>query len=172
MLFFNANFRYIWNMRILGIDPGIGRIGWAILEKTNSEIEIVDCNCIETEKRLEVSERLLVLFKTLQKIIKKYKPDILAVEDLFFNKNTKTAFLVSQAKGVILLSAAEAKMSIFSYTPLQIKMSLTGFGRAEKSQVAFMVKKILKLKTLPKLDDTVDALAVAITQSFSNFKIK
>lgn len=157
-------------MRILGIDPGIGRLGWAVIETESGKLNTKDYGCIETKVNSKTEERLLILFESLKEIAKKYKPEVLAIEDLFFNKNAKTNLVVSEARGIILLIGAINNMSIFSYTPLQVKISLTGHGRAEKSQVAFMVKRILKIEKMPKMDDTVDALAIAITHSFSNKK--
>lgn len=154
-------------MVILGVDPGIGRCGWAIIEKDGSKNTAKDYSCIETEVNGKLEERLLVLNAEFQKIIKKYKPDVLSIEELFFGANSKTALTVGQARGVILLSAAQAKIPISAYTPLQVKMAITGYGRADKNQIAQMVKVILKIKTLPKIDDTTDAIAIALTHSFS-----
>ncbi len=157
-------------MKILGIDPGIGRCGWAVLETQNTKLNLLNCGCIETKTNGEIAQRLKVLFENLNEIIKKYKPEILAIEDLFFNKNAKTNLMVGEARGIILLTAALNNIPVISYTPLQVKIALTGYGRAEKSQVGFMVKNILKLEKLPKPDDTVDAIAIAITQGFSKKK--
>lgn len=154
-------------MIILGIDPGIGRCGWAVLETGNSKLEAIDYGCIETSSNKEVAERLKEIYLNLEKIIKKYKPDVLSIEELFFNTNSKTAFVVGQARGVILLAACQNKLDIAIYTPLQVKMAVTGYGRADKNQIGQMVKTILKLKEIPKPDDTADALAVALTHAFS-----
>ena len=118
--------------------------------------------------KLEPSERLKQIYNSLTKIIEEYNPDALAVEELFFNTNAKTAFIVGQARGVILLSAAQKNIPIMTYTPLQVKMAITGYGRAEKSQIGQMVKVLLKLKEIPKPDDVTDALAVALTHAFTN----
>ena len=157
-------------MRILGIDPGIGRLGWAVIEVNSGKLEVKDCNCIETKANSKTENRLLILFEELKEIVKKYQPEVLAIEDLFFNKNAKTNLIVGEARGIVLLIGAINHMSIFSYTPLQVKISLTGYGKAEKSQVGFMVKRILKIEKMPKIDDVVDALAIAVTHSFSNKK--
>ncbi len=154
-------------MIVLGIDPGIGRCGWGVIKNENSKMTPIDYGCIETEVNGKIEERLIVIDQKIREIIKKYKPDELSIEELFFGANSKTAFSVGQARGVILLAAAENKIPIFIYTPLQIKMALTGYGRAEKNQIAQMVKIILKLEKIPKLDDTNDALAIAITHTFS-----
>lgn len=154
-------------MRILGIDPGIGRLGWGVVEIQGSKLIAQNFGCIETKANSKAEERLLIIDREIGRIIKANKPDALSIEDLFFGANSKTAFSVGQARGVVLLAAARTKLPVFIYTPLEVKMALTGYGRAEKSQVAQMVKVILGLKVLPKLDDTTDALAIAITHSFS-----
>ena len=154
-------------MIILGIDPGIGRMGWGVITIQSSELRVQNYGCIETSSKLEVPKRLLQIHDELTKIVKKYKPDALAVEELFFNTNAKTAFVVGQARGIVLLLGAEFKLDIGIYTPLQVKMALTGYGRAEKTQVGKMVTTLLNLKEIPKPDDTADALAVALTHAFS-----
>ena len=155
-------------MIILGIDPGIGRCGWGVVKTINSSTtEVVDYGCIETKPNKKTEERLLEISEELDAIIKKNKPDVLAIEELFFGTNSKTALTVGQARGVILLEATRKKLSDFVYTPLQVKMSLTGYGRADKNQIGQMVKVLLKLEKIPKIDDTSDALAVALTHVFS-----
>lgn len=154
-------------MVILGIDPGIGRMGWGVIDSKNHELRIMNCGCIETPAEQDTPQRLLSIHKEIVRIIDQYKPDELAVEELFFNTNAKTAFVVGQARGVILLVAAEKNIPVAVYTPLQVKVSLTGYGRAEKAQVGKMVQTILKLKEIPKPDDVADALAVALTHAFS-----
>lgn len=154
-------------MIILGIDPGIGRCGWAIIEYKSSKFKVLDYGSIETTPNGKIEERLLVISDKIMGFIKKYKPDVMSIEELFFGANSKTALIVGQARGVILLCAAEYKLPVAIYTPLQVKMALTGYGRADKSQIGQMVKAILKLEKIPKLDDTADALAIAITHAFS-----
>lgn len=154
-------------MIILGIDPGIARCGWGVIEIQGSILKVLNYGCIETPSSMEVSLRLAVIYKEISKLIKKYSPQDLAVEELFFNTNAKTAFVVGQARGVILLAGAENKLTNHIYTPLQVKIAVTGYGRAEKAQVGKMVKTILKLKEIPKIDDTTDALAIALTHAFS-----
>lgn len=154
-------------MRILGIDPGIARTGWGIIEETKGKIKVIAYDCFETSPLEETPNRLLNIHSEILNLINKYKPDALAIEELFFNTNAKTAFVVGQARGVILLSGAKTKLKIAVYTPLQVKMAITGYGRAEKAQVGQMVKTILKLSYVPKPDDTADALAVALTHAFS-----
>ncbi len=154
-------------MRILGIDPGIGRCGWAILDAKGSKLEVCDYGCIETSSKSSVEERLEQVYSQIVKIIKKHKPEVLAIEDLFFGANSKTALIVGEARGVALLAAFQNKLKTFVYNPLQVKIALTGYGKAEKAQVGIMVKIVLKLKVVPKPDDTADALAVAITHAMS-----
>ena len=153
-------------MKILGIDPGTGRVGWGIVEHEGGVDSLVECGCYETKVNSELPERLLKIHIFLKDIITKFKPDILAVESLFFATNVKTAFDVGAARGVILLAGEEAKLPIFQYTPLQIKSSLVGYGQAEKHQIQFMVTKILHLKEVPKPDDAADAVAIALTHIF------
>jgi len=161
---------------ILGVDPGYARAGWSILNKYGplkirqnvgsrgaQNLELIEYGCIETPKSMEHAERLKYLNSELDKIIQKHKPEILAVEDLFFFKNLKTAIKVAEARGVILMTAFNNKLKIYEYTPLQIKQALVGYGRAEKKQISSMVKIILGLKEIPQPDDAADAVAVAIT---------
>ncbi|MCL4352962.1 crossover junction endodeoxyribonuclease RuvC [Patescibacteria group bacterium] len=154
-------------MTILGIDPGIGRTGWGVIKCQMSNVKCQMFDCIETSSSLAIEKRLAILYEEMTQIIRKYKPDVLAIEELFFNTNAKTAFMVGQARGVVLLAAGQNSLPVFVYTPLQVKMAITGYGRAEKSQIGQMVKVLLKLKEIPKLDDITDALAVAVTHSFT-----
>ncbi len=150
-------------MIVLGIDPGYAITGWAALRKRKSKIEVIDYGCIYTEKDIEHTDRLLLLHTELSGIIKKYKPKIGVVEDIFFYKNVKTALKVGQARGVILLTCIQNNLDIYEFTPLQVKQALVGYGRADKMQVQKMVKLILGLDKIPKPDDAADALAVAVT---------
>lgn len=159
-------------MRILGVDPGIARCGWGVLEVQNSEFRIQNYGCIETSKDSDSYERLVDVYEQVLKIVKKYKPDALAIEELFFTSNAKTAFKVGEARGVIILASAMQKIPVFSYTPLQVKIAVTGYGNADKGQVGRMIRAILKLKEIPKIDDTADAIAVALTHAFTNKKLK
>lgn len=154
-------------MRVLGIDPGIGRMGWGIVESQNSNLKSQNYGCFETEAKLSVPERLRLIHEFVVKTMTQYKPDAMAIEDLFFSNNAKTAFVVGQARGVILLAAAEHRVPVKIYTPLQVKIAVTGYGRAEKAQVGKMVKTLLKLSEIPKPDDTADALAVALAGIFN-----
>jgi crossover junction endodeoxyribonuclease RuvC len=152
---------------ILGIDPGFALVGWGVVEGIHDKLIAKDYGCIETDKRLPIEKRLAIIYKELQKIIRKYKPDIISVEELFFFKNVSTAIAVSQARGVILLAAEQSKVPVQEFTPLQVKQTICGYGRAEKAQIQKMIKIILKLKTTPKPDDTADALAIAICSAVS-----
>lgn len=154
-------------MVILGIDPGIGRMGWGIIEKVkNSQVLVKGYGCVETDAKQDSQERLLVVYDQTIQIIKKYKPEALAIEDLFFNKNVKTAFAVGQARGVVLLAAVQNNIPVTVYTPPQVKSAVAGYGKADKKQIGQMVKLTLRLKEIPKPDDTADALAIALTHAF------
>lgn len=159
-------------MKILGIDPGTATVGWAVIEEKNGKLFPFGFGHISTSKKKAEADRLLEIAKDLEVIIKKYKPDEASVENLFFFKNQKTIMQVSQSRGAILLTLAKNKLTIANYTPLQVKQSLTGYGKAEKKQVQFMVKNILGLKTLPKPDDTADAIALAICHIHSRKKFQ
>jgi len=146
----------------MGIDPGTAITGYGVIKKGPNELTTIDYNCIRTTTHYSTAERLGQIGQQLTRLIKKYKPDRIAVEDIFFFKNLKTAVKVSQARGVILAQAAQLKLPVIEYTPLQVKQAVTGYGRAEKKQVQEMVKLILNLKEIPKPDDAADALAIAI----------
>lgn len=154
-------------MVILGIDPGYARVGWGVIENQKSKIKYQISGCIETLKTTDSQDRLVDVYKQVCALIKKYKPHALAIEELFFANNAKTAFKVGEARGVIILAGAMQKIPVFSYTPLQVKIAVTGYGNADKGQVGRMIKAILKLKDMPKLDDTADAIAVALTHAFT-----
>jgi crossover junction endodeoxyribonuclease RuvC len=154
-------------MIILGIDPGIARVGWGVIEVQGSKILVKEYDCFETPKTDDEGKRLVAIHKFLEKLIKDFKPDVVAVEELYFTTNVKTAIRVAQARGVILLVAAQAGLEVYPYNPLSIKTAVTGYGKADKNQVMAMVKQILKLDKNPKLDDTADALAVALSHAFS-----
>ncbi len=149
-------------MRILGIDPGTALVGWAVIEEKNGQILPVAFGHISTSQKKSDESRLLEISRDLENIIKKYKPKEAAVEKLFFFKNQKTIIEIGQSRGAILLTLEQKSVSIANYTPLQVKQSVTGYGKAEKKQVQLMVKNILKLKSVPKPDDTADAIAIAI----------
>ena len=157
-------------MIILGIDPGTATTGYGVIENNQGKLKAVKYGCILTDKKLKMPERLDLLGEELKKIIKKYKPQAMAVEELFFFKNAKTIITVGQARGVILFIgknvgkniSKKAEFDIYEYTPLQVKQAVVGYGRADKRQVQQMVKAILGLDSIPKPDDAADALAVAI----------
>ncbi|NCP46826.1 crossover junction endodeoxyribonuclease RuvC [Candidatus Collierbacteria bacterium CG1_02_44_10] len=153
-------------MKILGIDPGTGRVGWGIVSHNKGVETFVDCGCFETKVNSELPDRLALVYNFIENIINLHHPDAFAVESLFFEKNVKTAIDVAAARGVILLVGKRAGLPIFQYTPLQVKSALTGYGKAEKSQVEFMVGKILRLKNKIKPDDAADAVAIALTHAF------
>ncbi len=157
-------------MIILGIDPGYALVGFGVIEKTANSVKMLDYGVIETFKNERMCDRITKVYKGVTMLIEKYKPDAFAIEELFFKNNQKTAINVAMARGVTLLSATQHMGSdnLFEYTPLQIKQALTGNGRAEKSQVQYMVKAILNLKNIPKPDDAADALAVALCHSQTN----
>jgi len=154
----------------MGIDPGVARMGFGVINKISgsksknrNEIKCLDYGLIETSPNLPMAERLEILYNELNNLIRKHKPKILAVENIYFFKNFKTAMPVSQAKGVVLLAAAKKKIPVSEFTPLQVKMNITGYGRATKIQMQKMVQTILFLKEIPKPDDVADALGVAIS---------
>ena len=153
-------------MKILGIDPGTGRLGWALIEKKGSEYAFLSCGCFETKANSPLEERLEKIYDFLKKLITENKPDEMAVESLFFSTNVKTAFDVGAARGVILLVAKQSLVPVTQYTPTQIKSSLTGYGKADKTQIQYMVTRILHLKEIPKPDDAADAVAIALTHTF------
>ena len=149
-------------MIILGIDPGYAIVGWGVVEYTGSKFKTLGYGSITTPAGMPVVERLERIYRGMLEIIEKYKPDQMAIEELFFNTNAKTAIVVAQARGIILLSAKISGVSIAEYTPLQVKMAVVGYGKAEKKQVITMVTSMLRLDAPPKPDDTADALAIAI----------
>jgi crossover junction endodeoxyribonuclease RuvC len=155
------------SVKILGLDPGTATTGWGLIEEIKGEPVMKAYGCIETPKTKSDSKRLAEMAGDLRQILAQYQPDEVAVEDLFFFKNLKTAIKVAQARGVLLLIPTENKIPVYEYTPLQIKQALTGYGRAEKKQVQLMVQNILKLKKIPQPDDAADALAVALCQQQS-----
>lgn len=155
-------------MRILGIDPGIGRMGWGIIEKEkNNKFLIHGYGCVETMPNSDIPGRLYALYDEICRIIDEYQPEELAIEDLFFAKNVKTAFAVGQARGVVLLAASQKDLQVSVYTPQQVKSTVTGYGKADKKQVGQMVKLTLHLPKIPTPDDTADALAIALTHAFT-----
>lgn len=158
-------------MKILGIDPGSGIIGFGLVEK-KSNSKMIDAGVIRTTIGDKDAPRLLELYTSMKELVKELKPDVASVEKLFFASNVTTAMKVAQARGVILLALAEEKIPIYEYTPLQIKMAMTGYGRATKAQIQEMVRVQLGLKNKPKPDDCADALAAALTHIANGINAK
>lgn len=158
-------------MRILSIDPGYERVGIAIIEKkSQKEKEIlVFSECFKTDPKLQINDRLFLIGQEIESLIKKYKPEICAIENLFFANNAKTVMGVSQARGVIIYEASRGGLKIEEYTPLQIKNATTGYGKATKSQVDSMVRQLIEIPDSLKQDDEIDAIACGLT-SFAHFR--
>ena len=152
-------------LKLLGIDPGTALIGWAFIQVDNTGDVIkksIEYGTIKTQAGLKTADRLLIISDELKQILKKHKPDVVGVESVFFHKNQKTAINVAQARGVVLLEAARIGAHIVELTPLQVKESIVGYGRAEKKQMQNMLKLMLGLKTVPEPDDAADAIGIAI----------
>lgn len=154
-------------MKVLGIDPGYGRVGWALLEGDTSSQKLIAADCFETSATKELPLRLVDIHEHISQLIETYEPDEAAIEDLFYFKNKKTVIGVGQARGVIVVALVQKKVPVFDYTPLQVKSSVAGHGQAEKKQVQMMVKALLG-SSAPKQDDAADAAAVALTHLFTN----
>jgi len=155
-------------MRILGIDPGTGILGFGVIDFDKGKPQLVDAGVIRTLAKEDDAVRLQTIFEEITDIIVQSEPTVMAIEKLYFAQNVTTAMTVSQARGVVLLAGQQAGLEIFEYTPLQIKQALTGYGRAEKKQIQEMVRVILQLRAVPKPDDAADALATAITHSMTS----
>ncbi|WP_422660183.1 crossover junction endodeoxyribonuclease RuvC [Paenibacillus sp. EC2-1] len=154
-------------MRIMGIDPGIAIVGFGFVDKVGSKVTPVQYGSIQTEAHTPDEERLKHVYDGMVQLIDKYKPEAVAFEKLFFNRNVTTAMSVSQARGVLILAAVQQGLPIAEYTPMQVKQAIVGYGKAEKKQVQEMVRMFLKLQSVPKPDDVADALAVAICHAHS-----
>jgi len=154
---------------IIGIDPGYARCGYGVIEKKGSRFSALEYGCIETSKKAPLLERYFQIEETLNEIINDFEIDVFSIEKLFFNKNVKTAIEVAQARGIMLLVAHKHNLIIKEFTPIEIKLGVTGYGRAEKNQVQKMVKNLLSLSEIPKPDDTADALAAAICAANKNY---
>lgn len=154
-------------MRILGIDPGVAIVGFGIIESDKNTLSLVRCGVITTPAHTQLSYRLNSIYMDLCELISVFKPDAIAVEELFFNTNLTTGISVAQARGVILLACYQSGVPVFEYTPLQVKQAVVGYGRAEKAQVMDMVKRILRLQDVPKPDDAADAVAIALCHARS-----
>lgn len=155
-------------MIILGIDPGYAIVGFGVLDYRNNHFSVIDYGAILTDAGTPFNERLEKIYDGLTAIIEKYHPEAMSVEKVFYNSNAKTVIDVSQARGVIMLAAQKNKVTVFEYTPLQVKQSVVGYGRADKKQVQEMTRRILALEKVPKPDDTADALAMAICHAHSS----
>jgi crossover junction endodeoxyribonuclease RuvC len=154
-------------MRIIGIDPGTGILGFGIIEIVKGQPHLVDGGVIRTPAKEDDAVRLLTIYDELTDIISQTEPQLMSVEKLFFARNVTTAMTVAQARGVVLLCGMQAGLTIYEYTPLQIKQAVTGYGKADKKQMQEMVRVILQLKEIPKPDDAADALAAAITHAMT-----
>ena len=154
-------------MRILGIDPGLAIVGWGVVEYEGNRFRTIGYGSVQTPAGMRTEDRLLEIYRGITELIETYHPDCMSIEELFWNTNQTTGIRVSEARGVTLLCAAQNKVRIFEYTPLQVKQAVVGYGRAEKKQVIAMVTMILGLEKAPKPDDTADALALAICHAHS-----
>ncbi|OQX51426.1 crossover junction endodeoxyribonuclease RuvC [candidate division CPR3 bacterium 4484_211] len=154
-------------MTILGIDPGLATTGWGIVKSQESKIRSCNFGIIKTSAEKKLGERLEKIYERTNQLIVQYKPNLVAIEKIFFGKNVKTAIVVGQARGVVLLAGQASKIEICEFTPLQIKLAVCGYGQAAKIQVQKMIKRLLNLKEIPKPDDAADALAVAYTAAVS-----
>lgn len=153
-------------MRVLGLDPGYARVGYGLVDQRGSRLSYVHGGVVETGANEPFPQRLAVIFAEIQQLIRSYQPTVIAVEELFFTKNQTTGIGTAQARGVLILAAAQAHVPVFEYTPMQVKKAVTGSGRADKLQVQHMVQRLLGLSEMPQPDDMADALAVAICQQF------
>ncbi len=158
-------------MRILGIDPGYGIVGYGVIESDGYNLKVIDYGVITTPKEDSLPVRLNIIADCLTELIKSFKPDQIAIEELFYFKNQKTIIPVAEARGVIVHICGKLCDSVYEYTPLQVKQALTGQGRAEKAQIQYMVKTLLGLEKIPKPDDAADALAIAICHSQINYQL-
>ena len=153
---------------ILGIDPGTATMGWGVIRQEGNRLSYLQHGAVTTPSQWEMPRRLGRLFDGVTELVKGYRPETVAVEELFFNTNVTTAITVGQARGVVLLAAYRAGIEVAEYTPLQVKQAITSYGRAEKRQVQEMVKSLLRLREIPKPDDAADGLAIAICHAFSS----
>lgn len=154
-------------MIILGIDPGIATVGFGVLEFSGSRYRLIRCGVITTPAHTPLSERLETIYADLNELIEAFRPDVVAVEELFFNTNITTGIAVAHGRGVVLLACRQAGLKIFEYTPLQVKQAVVGYGRAEKKQVMDMVRRLCNLSAPPKPDDAADAVALALCHARS-----
>lgn len=154
-------------MRILGIDPGFAITGYSVIEYNGNKFKLITSGAITTQAGVSFPLRLTAIYDELDALVKMYKPDAISVEELFFNQNIKTAINVAQARGIVLVVGCKNNIPTYEYTPLQVKQAVVGYGRAEKKQVQQMVKAILNVKEVPKLDDITDSMAIGICHAHS-----
>ena len=155
-------------MVILGIDPGYAIVGWGVIGYENNQFKVLDYGAITTPAGMSFSRRLELIYDEAELLMKRYSPQAMSIEKLFFNSNAKTVIDVGQARGVLMLAAQKCGLEVYEYTPLQVKQSVVGYGRAEKKQVQEMTRLILHLSEIPKPDDTADALAMAICHAHAS----
>jgi crossover junction endodeoxyribonuclease RuvC len=153
-------------MKILGIDPGFARMGYAILEGDKKNIRVIDCDCFETSSKLDYKKRLVLVADKVKGLVSKYRPAAIAIEKVFFAKNQKTALQIAEVRGILLYLSACLKIPAYEYTPLEVKMALCGYGKATKEEVQKMLKILTKKQSLPKSDDATDALAIGLTCAY------
>lgn len=154
-------------MIVLGIDPGTAITGYGVVRVENNKHTVLGFGAIRTEAKQKTAIRLEAIYRELSALIREFQPDCLAIEELFFNKNVGSALAVGQARGVAILAGAHAELPVFEYTPLQVKTAVTGYGRATKDQVAYMVRLLLGLQEVPKPDDVTDALAICLCHGYN-----
>ena len=154
-------------MRILGIDPGFAIVGFGVVDYVGNKFSVIDFGAVTTNAGDDIFYRLKLIYDEVVELIKRVKPDCVAIEELFFNTNSKTAITVAEARGILIIAALNAGVPVLEYTPLQVKQAVTGYGRADKNQVQQMIKVILNLEKVPKPDDVADALAIAICHAHS-----
>ena len=155
-------------MIIIGIDPGYAITGFGVIEYEGNHFKLIESGSIQTKAGIPLPTRIAKIYDDMNGLIEKYKPDAIAIEELFFNRKTTTAIGVAQGRGAVLIAAAKTSTPIYEYTPLQVKQGVTGYGRADKKQVQMMVKTVLGLEQVPKLDDTTDAIAIGICHAHSH----
>jgi crossover junction endodeoxyribonuclease RuvC len=152
-------------MRIIGIDPGTAITGFGVIDTDGSSFSFVDAGVIRTPKEQPMNERLLTVYDEMRELLDEFKPDVMSIELLFFARNVTTAMTVGQSRGIVMLAATQSNVPIYEYTPMQVKQAVTGYGKADKTQIQEMVKTLLKLDAIPKPDDAADGLAIAITHA-------
>ena len=156
------------SLRILGIDPGIATVGFGVVDSEKGKMKYIACGTINTPAHTSLSSRLDQIYNDLNELFETFKPDVISIEELFFNTNITTGIAVSHGRGVILLAAYRAGIPVFEYTPLQVKQAVVGYGRAQKKQVIDMVRRLLNMPAPPKPDDAADAVALAICHARSS----